>query len=304
MGTVELTMTATPERSRFKRTFGQSNHFLLTLIVGLDAVKAGNAGPSLPAAWNPKDPSRSAQRSEGFAIQGTVVFLITAVDQYLGDIARLVSPSSAELAAALDSAREKEKGLHGKIQAFADFAGVPPGVELALVESALQWRNRLIHPRSRARFNSALRERLLEHTQELNDDYCHLEPERMIARFESNDESPSFKEVTGMITATHRFVRAVDSAVLAKLDYGLLMRSTIKRYLTEVSRDEAQERANRIWGRTGLRARRAIVSLARQNGFTDAEVDGAAHGLTYTTIDQLAGMSCRQALTAFVPSAS
>lgn len=297
---VVLKMSATPERARFKRTFGQANHFLLTLIVGLEAVKAGNAGPTLPAAWNPINPVRSAQRSEGFAIQGTLVFLVTALDRYLGDVARLARSSSVRLAAAIDAAKENDKGLRGEIQAFADFAGGLRTVELALVESAVQWRNRIIHPSSKARFNNDLCDRLLEHAQELKDDYRHLDPEQMIARFESHVESPSFKEITGMITATHRFVRVVDSAVLATLDYESFIQSTIKRHLAEVPRDEAQKRANRIWGRTELRARRAIVSLARQNGFTDPE-DDAAHGLTDTTIEQLAGMSCRQALTAFLP---
>lgn len=40
MTSVTVTMTATPERSPLKRSFGQANHFLVTLIVGLHAVKA------------------------------------------------------------------------------------------------------------------------------------------------------------------------------------------------------------------------------------------------------------------------
>jgi hypothetical protein len=299
--TVVLTMSATPQRSQFKRTFGQANHFLVTLIVGLDAVKAGNIGSNLPAAWNPKDRVRSAERSEGFAIQGTLVFLITALDEYLGEIARLARPSSAELIAALDASRANEKGRRGVIQAFAAFSGAARTVELALVESSIEWRNRLIHPGSKARLNSDLRDQLREHARELMDDYHHLKADQLIARFESNQDSPSFKELAGMIAATHRIVRQVDSAILARLDYEQLLLSILKRHLAEVSRSEAQLRANRIWGRTDQRARHAILSLARQNGFATPQ-EAAAHGLTDKTINKLAGMSCREALTAFLPS--
>lgn len=300
---VILTMAATPERTHFKRSFGQANHFLVTILVGLNAVKTREAvpPPNLPAAWDPKDARRSADRSEAFAIQGALVFLVTALDQYLGEVARLTRPKSIPLAAAIDAATKSDKGLRGRVQAFADFSGASQTAELALVESAVQWRNRLIHVGSNARFNAELRGQLIEHTHEYETDYRHLEPDRMIRSFADSAESPSLKEIAGMITATHRLIRRVDAGVLATLDYDQYLAGVLCRHLGEVSQDMAHDRANRMWGRTEGRAGRAILALARQSGFTDPTED-TIRGITDTTVTQLAGLSSRKALATFRPS--
>ena len=296
-------MAATPERTHFKRSFGQANHFLVTIIVGLHTVKTLEAvpPPNLPAAWDPKDAGRSAERSEAFAIQGALVFLVTALDQYLGEVARLARPRSPSLAAAIDAAAKNNKGLRGQVQAFANFSGTLQSAELALVESAVQWRNRLIHLGSNARFNSELRDQLVEHAHEYETDYRHLEPDRMIKAFAARVESPSLKELAGMITATHRFIRRVDSGVLAKLDYDEYLEGVLRRHLEEVSRGKAYDRANRMWGRTEERACRAISTLARQSGFTDP-TEHTIRGITDTTVARLASLSSREALATFRPS--
>lgn len=300
-----LTMTATPERSHFKRSFGQANHFLVTIIVGLHAVKSRDAvaPPDLPAAWDPKDAARSAERSEAFAIQGAVVFLTTALDQYLADVARLMRPTSPSLASALDAAGQKKGGLRGEARVFADFSEALRTPELALVESAIHWRNRLVHPGSNARFNSELRTRLAEHGLEFDTEYRHLDPERMIRTFGTGDPAPSLKEIAGMITATHRFIRRVDSAVLENLDYEGYLEGILRKHLREGSREQAHERANRVWGRTPRRASQAIVTLAKQNGFTDA-AEHSTHGLGSEALARLAGMSARVAMDRLYPDPS
>ena len=296
-------MAATPQRSHFKRSFGQANHFLVTILVGLNAVKTGDAlpPPALPAAWNPKDASRSAERSEAFAIRAALVFMVVELDHYLGESARLAGPRSPSLSAALDAAAKNNKGLRGRVRAFAQFSESLGTAELALVESALHWRNRLIHVGSNARITRELRDQLIEHEHELESDYRHLDPERMIKRFDDGATSPSLKEMAGMITATHRYIAKVDSSVLGNVDYDQFLDGLLRRHLGEVPRHRAKDRANRIWGRTEHRARQAIIMLARQNGFTDPTEDTTA-GLTESTVSRLAGLSSQQAMTAFAPS--
>jgi len=293
-------MNATPERSMFKRSFGQSNHFLVTIIVGLDAVKHGGADvhSDLPIAWDPKDPARSAARSEEFAIQAGIVFLVTALGGYLGEAARRARPAAPDLRAALDSAAANKKGLHGKVLAFAEFSKSSKSAELALVESAIHWRNRLIHPRSNARLTSELRDQLLKHAPEYFSDYRHLDPAVLIERFNARESSPTLKEAAGMIVATHRFIRAVDAAVLETVDYERHMEEALRSHLKGLGRQEALDRANRIWGRTEPRARLALINLARQNGLADATAD-ASNGLTEATIERLARMSSKDAMLLF-----
>ena len=118
-------MAETPARIRFKRSFGQANHFLVTIIVGLNSIKnSDHMLPSdLPAAWDPQDARRSAERSEAFAIQGTSVFLVTALDQYLSEAAELSRPNSQQIVADLDAAAKNEKGLRGRYKPSANSPG-------------------------------------------------------------------------------------------------------------------------------------------------------------------------------------
>lgn len=295
-------MAATPQRSKFKRSFGHANHFLVTIVVGLATVKAGATAPEteIPAAWSPKDAKRSAERSEAFAIQGAVVFLMTALDLYLAEVARLASHRSPSLQSALEAATRDRGGLRAKVRAFADFSDALGTAELALVEAAIQWRNRLVHPGSNARFNSSLREELARHAYELDSDYRHLDPHRMIISFESGGESPSLKEAAGMISATHRFIRAVDSAVLKTLDYEQLLEDVLRRHLGEVPPDQVHSRANRLWGRTEQRAYRALLSLAKQHGFSET-TKASSSGVTYEALNQLATLTPRAAIARFRP---
>ena len=64
----------TPARRVFKQNLGQANHFLVTLLVGLDAVERGAEPPAaLNARWNPRSRTESVQRSRGSPPRSTLV---------------------------------------------------------------------------------------------------------------------------------------------------------------------------------------------------------------------------------------
>lgn len=296
-----LTMTVTPERSEFKRTFGQSNHFLVTLLVGLNCIRSGSAGlpPELPVTWNPQDAARSAIRSEEFALQSGVVFLVTALSEYLHGAARLARSTSPDLAASLAAVDSNNRGLSGRVDAFAEFAKLTGSAEAPLVEVAVRWRHRLVHPRSNQRINGNLHDNLLLHRSEYLEGYRHLDPALLIERFDRGASAPSLKEVAGMVVATHRFIRSVDAAVLETLNYDDYMNGVLRRHFEGMGRQEALARANRIWGRTEDRARLAIINLACQNGLSKA-AEGVSNGLKEEAITKIAAMSSKQAREAFV----
>ena len=69
----------------FKSLAGQSNHFLITILIGLDAVENGDAEKSddFKTSWNPKNVTSSARRSRMFSINATLAWLIDAFDSYV-----------------------------------------------------------------------------------------------------------------------------------------------------------------------------------------------------------------------------
>src|SRR5437773_6835144 len=67
----ELALRTSPARRTFKQLAGNTNHLLITMLVGLDAVRDGTAQLSeeFATSWNPRDPVRSADRSRELAIK-------------------------------------------------------------------------------------------------------------------------------------------------------------------------------------------------------------------------------------------
>ena len=70
---------------KFKKEIGQANHFLITILVGLDGVKSGKVekNDEFSAAWNPKDVVASAERSRIYTIKASLAWVVDCLDMYL-----------------------------------------------------------------------------------------------------------------------------------------------------------------------------------------------------------------------------
>lgn len=62
----QLSIKTSAARRDFKEMLGQNNHFLITIMIGLDAVADGEArrGDEFSTSWAPHDVRRSAMRSQ------------------------------------------------------------------------------------------------------------------------------------------------------------------------------------------------------------------------------------------------
>ncbi|UUI39979.1 hypothetical protein [Oceanobacillus oncorhynchi] len=58
----------------FKKLIGQNNHFLITILIGLDGVEKEKVELSeeFSTSWNPKNKRNSVIRSRHFAIKATL----------------------------------------------------------------------------------------------------------------------------------------------------------------------------------------------------------------------------------------
>lgn len=59
---------------QFKKRMGQANHFLITILIGLDEVSKGlvKKPDTLDVSWNPKDVKASAERSRVYALNSSL----------------------------------------------------------------------------------------------------------------------------------------------------------------------------------------------------------------------------------------
>src|SRR5712691_4250384 len=87
----QLTMKTSPARTGFKQMLGQNNHFLITIMVGLDAVAYGEANlrAEFSAKWAPRDRVQSAQRSREFACKALTAWLYDALSSYARNLCAL-----------------------------------------------------------------------------------------------------------------------------------------------------------------------------------------------------------------------
>src|SRR5690554_4101596 len=81
-----LELKHTPALNHFKDLIGQTNHYLITILIGLEGVRDGSVtkGDSFNVTWNPKSVEDSAKRSRRFARNSALSWAIDALDAYMG----------------------------------------------------------------------------------------------------------------------------------------------------------------------------------------------------------------------------
>jgi hypothetical protein len=98
MEPLPLSLTVTAARSQFKKLLGQNNHYLITILIGLNGVEAGTAllPDDFATSWNPRDVRRSVQRSREFAIKALLAWASDSLDAYQSALIPLPVPSFAQ----------------------------------------------------------------------------------------------------------------------------------------------------------------------------------------------------------------
>ncbi len=258
-----LGLETSPPRRTFKKNLGQANHFLITIEVGLDAIREGRANSSSPTwtSWGPKSARRSADRSSGFASLATLSLLIDSLDAYASDIVsapRLIQdPEVAEKVT-------KQSNTTKRFEALVEVSGLRDSVPWALVNVARAWRHRLLHRSSTAKPTAAVRQTLSANAETIKDRHSGLDAEILVTHLEEG-EPPRFKETTAMIRGSHQLVEEVDLFWLATLDLEEFAREAIDAYLLADGGAGLTKRINNIWSKdenTTLRTLRNILTNA------------------------------------------
>lgn len=283
--------TSTPRRA-FKQSLGQANHFLITIVVGLDAVEDGIAKqrPGMPASWNPQHPKRSAARSRGFASRAAFALLFDCIDAYTRDI--LDEPTVIQN----EASRHTLEGVADSSVRFEELArlvGQKGSSAWALLNLGRAWRHRLIHTRSDASPVGAVIAALRKNKDAIKNEYAGLDVEKLQKSFAKGE--PHMKETTAMIRAGHQFVEAADHALLADIDLSVYAREALSSHLKPLDLTARKVRASDLWGQDRKRRLRTVLNILRNHGIL-ANVEKRDSSIEQT-INQLVDLRPSEVLT-------
>ena len=209
-------MKQTLARKAFKDHIGQTNHFLVTLLVALDSLEANPSyqSPGLHAAWSPKSVTHSTQRSRIFAMHSFLGSVVDAIDIYCSLLNR--KPDFLQSESLSQSIQACERSVFKKAATLGLF--IPDiKIEAALVEVLITWRNNTMHELADNTLSEKSRNILRECAEEITKCYCNLDPAGLEAKANSGGDL-TFKETASLINAAHKFTEKVDSFLLAKLN--------------------------------------------------------------------------------------
>lgn len=216
-----LKLRISPARRHFKQRIGQANHFLITTLIGLDGVKSKKF--TLPqefcTSWNPRSVERSAERSVRFILDASLSWVVDNLDSYFIEASR--KPSIIENDELRNNYDGTGRSVNNRFELFFQEARKSnPELEkyTALVALAIQWRNNTVHFGANNEISNEYRSILTQNKDFYKDEFRHLNVDDMLEAFDSEDIHPSFKEITSMISAIHKYVECIDVFLLASLN--------------------------------------------------------------------------------------
>lgn len=296
---MNFSLVTSRARREFKMMLGHTNHFVITILVGLDAVGDGTATISddFSTSWSPHDSARSAARSREFALKASLAWTIDAVDTYLCLARRAPTILDRETSKNYDSA----KSLGERVAIVAAASAQTKVIAPHLLSVAITWRNRLVHSTAGNEVAKSSREFLLKHADGVAAQFRGLDMGLVFEALRPDHpgvRSPSFKEVASFVHAAHLFVSEADKVML----WRLTPREHLIDVLAVYVQIDPQSRIQNVWGKTPERAMATIRELAREAGMTPIEFgefgktdDGGAHLLRDKDIYEVANWTPRQA---------
>lgn len=249
---------------KFKKEIGQANHFLITILIGLDGVKSGKVvkNDEFDAAWNPRDIIASASRSRIYTIKASLAWVVDCLDMYLRLCNRKPRLLSEELSNKFDGTGHR---VYEKYKLVSDEYEVSD-IDIAVVDLMICWRNKMTHFDADNDISNESRNIL---AASINEDETvkkiHLDSNQMINSFDQN-ECPTFKEMAFMISRTISFVESIDKILIDRVN--------VLTFLNDVLCNEFKNNPHifhSIFSTTGDRRRKRLIQFIKNYGFVEVE---------------------------------
>ena len=185
----------------FLNCVGKSVANINTIAVGLDAVENGYQKPKgLNISWKPQDRQSAARQARRFAIESALLRVSESYYEYCQAITALPNVKTAN--------DESEKA--NKVRKIA-LDVLPANEQNFLIEAVcllIHWRNRIVHPKSKASLTKAQQRTLLAEEELIASEYANLSIKRLLEDFDS--KKPTLKDVSSLISMTINLAKKID----------------------------------------------------------------------------------------------
>ncbi|WP_162933080.1 hypothetical protein [Roseovarius sp. EL26] len=230
----------TVARTAFKDLLGQANHFLITILVGLEGVRSGKVelGEEFSTSWNPRDARRSAERSRHFALDLALVRAVDAFDTYMMLCRRHPCVfHSSKFEAGFDAAGQSTSK---RLIVFDKYLPLANANDIPLAQTAIDWRNKRVHSLSNERIQRKLETQLVLDEERFLKNFRGLEIKEFLKRYKGN-EAPSFKDAASVISLMHSLVEKFDRALLDGMDVERYTKDCLGQRLSESDHKTSEE---------------------------------------------------------------
>ena len=217
-------MKSTQAKKIFKKRFGQANHFLITALVGIDAIKNGTVTKkpdSFRTIWEPGNIQRSADRTRIFILKSFLGWAVESLEMYMSEIYR--KPKLIESPIIESLYTKAGQSIYNKVIFLGDAMKIDP-VLVALMEVLITWRNYTFHYDIDNEIREISQKCLISNAEIIKERFSGLIVTDLENQWKSGADF-TFKETASLIKATQDFVTAVDIYLIGFLN--------IKRYYIE-----------------------------------------------------------------------
>ena len=259
-------LNRTYARWAFKDLLGQANHFLITILVGLNGIRNNKIvfDQEFRTSWNPKSSSRSAERSRVFALDLALVRAIDALDTYFMLSVRKPCALPSNFVSAMDSTG---RSVAKRLKVFDEHIPHLRESHKVALEVAIEWRNRRVHSLSEDRVDKATRTLLVEDAAYFKEKHSNLDVEELLSRFDASS-APTFKEAASVISLCHAAVQIYDSKILERLQVTRYISESVL-VLLEQGGANLSKPISRIWDSPKREAK--ALRLLRLAGVSESE---------------------------------
>lgn len=258
-------LNRTHARWAFKDLLGQANHFLITILVGLNGIRKNKIefDEEFRTSWNPKSSLRSAERSRVFALDLSLVRAIDALDTYFMLSVRKPCALLPSFVSAMDGTG---RSVAKRLNVFdCHLPQLRKSHKLAL-EVAIEWRNRRVHSLSDDRIDKAMRTTLIDDARYFEENHSGLNIRELLSHFDAG-LSPTFKEAASVIKLCHEAVKMYDTKVLDQLHVTRYVSEAVLMLLEQGGSDLTKAIA-RIWDNPKREAK--ALRILRLSGVSES----------------------------------
>lgn len=249
----------------FKNEIGQANHFLITILVGLDGVHDNkiNIKEEFSTSWNPKNRIDSANRSREFAKKSALTWVVDNFDMYLrmcNEEPKLITKASIQ--SEFDG---NGRSVYNNFNTIINYLEIT-GVDKALVDLLICWRNRLVHYKANNDISDDSKKILSDSKEMIVKNYNGLDIIRLLNNFDSGNV-PTFKEIASMIRATINLVYKIESKLIENIDYKYYIDKVLYKYVKQ----NQKKMLNNIFSKCESEKKRIVINILKNSGFIEGE---------------------------------